>query len=153
MGTTQTLDDVLEHYGIKGMKWGVRRTREELARARGERIKKGKSVTPTKAAKKAKRKDTQSSEDAQAARNAKKKANESGVKALSNDELQLLNQRMQLEQQYSNLRDKGSLTYRGEQAVKSTLSLGKTVNDVVAFSKTPLGSQIVNELIKKKTGK
>lgn len=27
----------LEHYGIKGMKWGVRRTDAQLARARGKR--------------------------------------------------------------------------------------------------------------------
>lgn len=29
--------DALEHYGIKGMKWGVRRSDEQLARARGKR--------------------------------------------------------------------------------------------------------------------
>ena len=28
-------DDVLQHYGIKGMKWGIRRGPEELRRARG----------------------------------------------------------------------------------------------------------------------
>lgn len=43
------LDEAIEHYGIKGMRWGVRRTPEQLARARGERLRKGKSVTPTKA--------------------------------------------------------------------------------------------------------
>lgn len=29
--------DYLEHYGIKGMKWGVRRTIEQLQRARGRK--------------------------------------------------------------------------------------------------------------------
>lgn len=29
-------DDQLAHYGIKGMRWGIRRTEEQLARARGE---------------------------------------------------------------------------------------------------------------------
>ena len=30
-------NNTLVHYGIKGMKWGVRRTEAQLARARGER--------------------------------------------------------------------------------------------------------------------
>lgn len=30
----QTVDDILEHHGIKGQKWGVRRSEEELARLR-----------------------------------------------------------------------------------------------------------------------
>lgn len=30
-------NDFLEHYGVKGMKWGVRRSREQLARARKQR--------------------------------------------------------------------------------------------------------------------
>lgn len=30
------LDVVLEHYGIKGMKWGVRRSEKQLARARAQ---------------------------------------------------------------------------------------------------------------------
>ena len=31
------LDDIIEHYGVKGMKWGVRRTKEQLQSAKRER--------------------------------------------------------------------------------------------------------------------
>lgn len=92
MGTTQSLDDVLEHYGIKGMRWGVRRSDEQLARARGRRKKSGKPVTPTK-----------KSEDAAAAEESRKKAKKGGVESLSNQELQQLNTRLNLEQQYTKL--------------------------------------------------
>lgn len=88
MTATQTFDEVLEHYGIKGMKWGVRRTREQLARARGERKQK---------------KAANTSDDAKRASEAKAKARKGGVSALSNSELQALTQRMNLETQYSNL--------------------------------------------------
>jgi len=90
MGTEQTLDDVLEHYGIKGMRWGVRRTREQIDRARGKRKAKGKPVTPV-------------SEDAKRARAAQTKAKTEGVGALSNQELQQLNKRLNLEKNYSDL--------------------------------------------------
>lgn len=32
-------EDLLKHYGVKGMRWGVRRSDEQLARARGEKVK------------------------------------------------------------------------------------------------------------------
>lgn len=88
----ETIDDVLEHYGIKGMKWGVRRSDEQLARARGRRKEKGEPVTPTK-----------KSADAKKAAAAKDIAKKEGVGALSNDQLQDLNKRLNLEQQYSKL--------------------------------------------------
>lgn len=65
----------LEHYGIKGMKWGVRRTPEQLGHKRPK------------------------SEDYVASRQQRKK----GVSGLSNKELRDLNERLRLEKEYRNL--------------------------------------------------
>lgn len=72
------VNDFFEHHGIKGMHWGVRR---------------GRSSEPA-------------SEDATRAANLKSKVKSSGTKSLSNEELQSLVTRMNLESQFKNLSDK-----------------------------------------------
>ena len=71
-----TMNEFLSHYGIKGMRWGVRRSRSQI---------------------------DSSSEDHRTAQSAKKKAKKGGVKSLSNKELQDLITRMNLEKQYSSV--------------------------------------------------
>lgn len=138
MGTEQTLDDVLEHYGIKGMRWGVRRTDEQLARARGRRRSSRREKSP----------------DAAAAEEAKKKAKKGGVSSLSNQELKKLNERLNLEQNYERLtstKDNKNKLKKGEETAKSITSLGKSVNDAYNFAKSPAGLKLAAE-IKKKLG-
>lgn len=77
-------DLYLEHHGIKGMKWGVRRYQN-------------KDGSLTAAGKKRARKNW--SEDAIQAKKIKKKS----VHSMSNSELQTLNKRMELESKYHQL--------------------------------------------------
>ncbi len=72
-GTVDTLEDVLAHFGVKGMHWGVRKS------------------------------DTPASNDAATAKALKKKAKVGGKKSLSNEELEVLIKRMNLEQQFTKL--------------------------------------------------
>lgn len=45
---TPEVEEFLEHYGVKGMKWGVRRSAAELARIRGQRRQATKDVRKLK---------------------------------------------------------------------------------------------------------
>lgn len=72
----------LTHYGVKGMKWGVRRAEKRAAKA---------------AAKEADRK-SESGDHKKASALKKRK-----ISSMSNEELRSLNERMNLEQQYSKL--------------------------------------------------
>lgn len=74
-------EEELYHYGIKGMKWGIRRTPQQL----GHKTKKSK--------------EDRMSDDAKKAKSLKKKK----VYELSNSELKELNKRLNMEKQYRDL--------------------------------------------------
>lgn len=94
----------LSHYGVKGMRWGVRKsehsvggggTNVKVRSALGNRV-----VVATGGGKR------DLSDDAKKAAVARQVAKRSNVRALSNKELQDLVTRMNLEQQYSDLEKK-----------------------------------------------
>lgn len=90
----------VEQHGVKGMRWGVRKDRTEQDkefRARAKEAKKeGRAL---KKATKEERKSGASSDAAQA-KALQKQIRKKGIQSLSNEQLQQLNQRMNLEQSY-----------------------------------------------------
>jgi hypothetical protein len=109
----------VEHSGIKGMKWGVRRSRKELAKLR---------QAP--------------SGDAREAHKALVKSKISGVEALSNKELQNLNNRLNLEQNYAKLSYQPSKLQKGLKAVKEIVGAGKTIKEANDFATSDFGVQL-----------
>lgn len=118
--------ETLSHHGVKGMKWGVRKA--EGSSGSG-------SSKPGPSA------------DAQAASAAKSKINAGGVKALSNEELQGLVSRMNLERQYTSMiAQKTSGLDRGTANIQKTLKLGKSIEDARRFAATPTGQAVLKGL-------
>jgi hypothetical protein len=91
---------VLEHHGIKGMRWGQRKTPSHPASA-----------------------------DHVNTRANLEKAKNSGIKSLSNQELQAVINRRNLEKQYKEAGG-GSRIENGRKHVKKILSDVKTLNDI-----------------------
>lgn len=120
--------DVLEHHGVKGMKWGVIRD-------------------------KIRNRPDHSSEDARAAKAHKKTVRKHGTKALSNEELQALVRRMNLESQFADLRKKQPSKFKtGHETVKNILEVAKTGQQVAQLAKGPAGkagAMIIKNALKK----
>lgn len=124
-------NDELMHYGVPGMKWGVRRTPAQLGRKKTSSSRfllgKKRSKPEAKAETKAKTKsETQKEETAP-----KKKS----VKEMSDEELNAAINRMRLEQTYVSL---------SPQKVSTGKKIAKTIlNDVVVPAATDVGRQMV----------
>ena len=129
-------DDFLAHYGVKGMKWGVRKADREAKKAR-----------------KAQAKYENASEDSRAAQDAKRKMATSGsVDALSNKELQTLVTRMNLEQQLSGLQEKTQTKSAGRKFVEEIAreQVKSTVSGALKDSVGAVGRKIIADAINKK---
>lgn len=124
------VDEFLEHFGVRGMKWGVRRG------------------GASKSSKPKARSVTKMSMDAVAAKKHKATAKKSSTDALSNKDLQALVTRMNLEQQYKKLAEKeGNTITKGQSAVRTVLGVVKTANDVYTTVNSP-GVKVLINLLK-----
>lgn len=125
----EDLENQLEHYGIKGMRWGIRRDSPS-----GSHPSAGGSKTPLAP-----------SEDHARVTEAQAKIRAGGTKTLSNQELQAVVTRMNLEQQYSRLASSPSSTNSissGQKFVREALGVGKTLNEVNQFARSPVGKAL-----------
>jgi hypothetical protein len=109
----------LEHFGVKGMKWGVRR--QGIGAAPTDVVV---TRTPKGKVKTSGGKNQPAHEDAIKAKVAVAKAKGSGLDSLSNQELQTLATRINLEKQVTKLAS-DQLTSNGKQFVNLLLELNK----------------------------
>ena len=107
-----TYPDYLMHYGIPGMKWGVRKTKNRVSSIK-------------------KKHRTSYSKDYLDTESLRKK----NYKQLSNQELNQLNKRMNLEQNYKRLNPKG--IDKGMSVAKKIIAVGGTAAGIYALSKNP----------------
>lgn len=110
-----TIEDFLDHHGVKGMKWGTRRKRGPDGRVSSEGKRADHILT---------------------------KAKTQGKKSLTNKELADLNKRLQLEKSFDQLTTKPKVNKvkDGEKKVKEIIALGTTLS---ALAATPHGQRAV----------
>ena len=107
----------LAHFGIKGMKWGVRRTKQQIS----------------------------DSEDHTRAAGLRKKSRFGKTRKLSNDELRAVIERMNLEQQFSNLKKQRS-GEGGKIARELLIGIGK---EHAKKALTDASGHVIKNLLKK----
>lgn len=145
------VDEFLAHYGVKGMKWGVRKARDAVSSARAKRAAKKQSAEDTEDASSSS--STGPQFDAQKVAAIKAKASKEGLDSLSNAELQALVTRMNLTQQYNKVTKAPSKQEQVRKLIDKQVKNGKTLNDVMAFYNSPAG-QLINAMVRSpKAGK
>lgn len=129
-----TYQDELYHYGVKGMKWGVIRTAEQL----GHIVKSAKSLYDSNKAKKRAKEE---------AAIAKKRSKITNPKKLTTEELNARIKRLQLEKDYKDLLKQTDSTRKGKEFVSSIMeSAGKNLLTQVANHYGAKGlNKIINE--------
>lgn len=122
------LNSVLSHHGIRGMKWGVRKNpRAGVSKSKGTEV--------------------PASDDARRANNYHDRAHKHGPASLSNQELQHLVSRLNLEQQYARLRPPTGKEKAAKFVADTLLNVGK---QQVSRAVNDYASKQVGDLLKNK---
>ena len=152
------MENELTHWGIRGMKWGVRRYQnkdgtltpagqkrynKEMSKLKAEeKVLKNRQRTQSKFDKlDQKRKEVEALKSGKPLPKKTKKPSQSSVKDLSDDELRSMVNRMLLEQQYSKLKP--------EQVSTGKKFVDKVMKDVIAPAATDVGKEVVKNALKK----
>jgi hypothetical protein len=107
-------DEVLEHFGIPGMRWGVRRSNPSAAGPASEDVAKARATAATI------------------------KAHGGKTDSISNADLNQLLDRMNLDQRYSKMLEDTSTRKQGQKKIKDLLETGKTLKDLDSFLGHPV---------------
>lgn len=113
---TSEIEDILEHAGVKGMKWGVRKNPKASSGTTKKVSGKNSSSTDRKAV---------------------DKIREKKVSQMSDKQLKRAINRMNLEKQYRDLSP--SKMKKGHNKVKSAIAVAGTVNALILLGKSPAG--------------
>jgi len=108
MSMNEPLSKMLSHHGIKGMRWGVRRSNAQLASTSEDKTRALATATQIK-------------------------SNRGSTASVSNKELQHLLNRMNLEQQHSKMVANQTQLAKGNKAIKKFLETGKTLKELDSF--------------------
>ncbi len=152
------MENELMHWGIKGMKWGVRRYQnkdgsltpagkkrydKEMAKLKEEeKVAKNKLKTQAKLNKlEEKRKEVEALKSGKPIAKKTQQSSKPSVKDMSDDELRATVNRMLLEQQYRKLNP--------EQVSTGKKFVNKVVNDVIAPAATEVGRNVLKDAMTK----
>ena len=134
--------DILVHYGVLGMKWGVRRSPAELARARGERAPKSTKKKTSFFSKKTAKKKTGKAPATDSVK--KETPSKKTPSEMTNDELQTAVRRLELEKRYRDLSPKK--VSAGRKIVDSVIipALTESGKNLLKDYTTKIGKQLLN---------
>jgi hypothetical protein len=112
LAQSDLLDEILAHYGVRGMRWGVRKGASDAVRANQTANSVWRTGRQMRKATRGGKKAEPPSEESARALELQRRVQKSGTSALTNKDLQALVTRMNLEKQYSNLNQRQVSTGR-----------------------------------------
>lgn len=156
--------DALLHYGVKGMRWGKRKSgpskvtmvdndgnRTKVKVARGVKVSRNAdgSLDLTSDSKRAIRKQNEIIRKAQEAKKPSSQEHDvardlqaRGTRTLTNAQLKAVNERLQLERSYAELTGQQTSVARGQKSVKNVLSIAGTAQQAYSLATSPMGRQV-----------